>query len=93
MLSNDNIRRINDQIRTELRTVEYRTTSDENKMAAIRRIAELKALLETTPVAEELPTRKTLLKELATALIEARTEHRQAQEPRDIFEALFGRSR
>ena len=88
MLSDRNIREINNQIATELRTVNSIISSDEKKMAAIERIAKLKALLEETP--SEQPSRQSILKEVATALIEAREEARERNRPVDIFDSIFG---
>jgi len=65
MLSDQNVRRINNQIADELRTVDSICSSDQEKIAAIDRIAKLKSLL--TPQ----PSRSDILAELAEALVEA----------------------
>jgi hypothetical protein len=93
MLSADNIRKINNQIANEMRTVQRPFTSDEEKAAALDRIAKLKELLEPTQATESLPSRKTILKELAAAIIEAREDARLRNEPTTLFEALFGPTR
>ena len=46
MLSDDNIERINDQIRGELRIVDSMMSSAETKTQALDRIAKLKAILD-----------------------------------------------
>lgn len=78
MLSNDNIREINRAIESELREVTFIGTSDEEKDAALARIAKLKALLYPQPTREEL------LAELATALVEA-----QRNPPHTLADTLF----
>jgi len=94
MLDPRAIRKINDQIIDELRTVDSIASNDHEKMAALERIAKLKTLLEPTPVTPEPPvSRKTILKELAAAVLEARDEARQRNQPFDLFEALFGTRR
>lgn len=71
MLSTDNIRRINRQIENELRTVNGFITSDEDKMEAIKRIAALKALLETPAEKKEQPlTRDELVSQVAREIAE-----------------------
>lgn len=82
MLSASNVQKINDQIKRELRTVDRFVASDEEKMAAIERVAELKKLL--TPQ----PTRQEILQELAAALVEARSNPTPPQ-PRDFIDAFF----
>jgi hypothetical protein len=62
MLSNDNIRNINRQIASELRTVGAYMSSNEDKAAALARIAQLQSLLNPQP------TRQDILAELAAAL-------------------------
>lgn len=52
MLSDNNIRKINDQIKDELRTVDRAFVSHQEKMEALERIAALKALLDP-PVKNE----------------------------------------
>lgn len=86
MLSESNIRKINDQISEQLRTAGSSLRTAAEKDAALSRVAQLKALLDDT----EKPSRKTMLKELASALIEAREETRQRNEPLDFWEAVFG---
>jgi DNA-directed RNA polymerase specialized sigma subunit len=66
MLSSHTVHKINNQIQDELRIVDRFTTSHQEKMEALERIAELKKLI--TPQ----PTRSEILEELATALYEAR---------------------
>lgn len=78
MLSNDNIREINRSIERELRNVSSIATSDEEKVAALDRIAKLKALLYPQPTREEL------LAELATALVEA-----QRNPPPTLADTIF----
>jgi septal ring factor EnvC (AmiA/AmiB activator) len=65
MLSSTNVRKINDQIERELRDVNSIVTSNEDKIAALDRIARLKALLNPQP------SRSDILSELASAFVEA----------------------
>lgn len=65
MLSDDNIRKINDQIESEVRDLGSFMTDDEDKPAILDRITKLKALLSPQP------TRSDILAELAAALTEA----------------------
>jgi hypothetical protein len=94
MLSQSNINRINDQIARELRNVDSTLTDDREKAASLDRVAKLQELLNPVPTkteVEPLPSRKTLIKELALALIEAREETRERHaRPVDFIEALFG---
>jgi hypothetical protein len=86
MLSSENIRRINRQIADELRVADSITKSDEQKAAALDRALKLKELLAE----DETPSRKSILKELATAILEAREESRERNRPVDIFDSIFG---
>lgn len=52
MLSDRNISDINDQIRSELREVDSMMSSNEDKMAALERIAKLKSLLDSPTESE-----------------------------------------
>lgn len=63
MLSNDNIRQINDLIRKEIRAYDSWGADADDKSAALENIAKLQALL--TPQ----PSRSDILAELADALV------------------------
>jgi hypothetical protein len=78
MLSQDNIDKINDLIDDELHTANGAFTSHKDKMEAIERVATLKALL--TPQ----PSRTDILRELATALTEAKRTP-ASQSPSDLI--------
>jgi hypothetical protein len=67
MLSAANVSKINNQIADEIRQVERRFNSDEEKLAALDRIAKLKALLS------EQPPQTIDYDQLANALIEKLT--------------------
>jgi hypothetical protein len=54
MLSDMTVRKINNQIQDELRTVDSFVATHKEKMEALERIAALKALFDT-PVQEETP--------------------------------------
>jgi hypothetical protein len=71
MLTNATIRQINHQIQDELRIVARPSfmTSDEEKSAALDRVAKLRNILE--PEKAETPSRKAILQELADALVNA----------------------
>jgi beta-phosphoglucomutase-like phosphatase (HAD superfamily) len=58
MLSDNTIRRINDQIQDELRTVDSLSSTHQEKMEAIERITALKALFDTPVVKTAEPTHK-----------------------------------
>lgn len=62
MLSQENVKKINDLIESELRTVDRAFTDHEEKLEALERIAKLKALLSPQPSTEEI------VEMLATAL-------------------------
>lgn len=65
MLSDRNIIEINRQIERELKTVDSWMSDADDKTAALKRIAKLKALLDPQPSREEI------LKELANAIVVA----------------------
>jgi DNA-directed RNA polymerase specialized sigma subunit len=90
MLSSHAAREINNQIRDELRIVDRITTSHQEKMEALERIAKLKQLLESPT--QQTQTRGDILNELATALVEA-ADARNCRRPTSLFEALFGADR
>jgi len=52
MLSDSNIRKINSEIEDELHS--FWRLDDEEKMAAIERIAKLKSILDPAPTAEQI---------------------------------------
>lgn len=56
MLSDRNVRKINDQISDELSIVGSWTASEEDKKAALERIAQLKAILDEPSASDELST-------------------------------------
>lgn len=88
MLSDNNIRRINEQIARELRNVNSITTNNSEKMAALERVAKLKELLEDT----KQPSRGDILSELADALTKPRDD-RHIPLNANLFESIFGRRR
>lgn len=52
MLSDSNIKKINDEIESELRWIS--SSDHEDKMQTLERVAALKALLDPTPTAEQI---------------------------------------
>lgn len=52
MLYDETIRKINQQIEIELRNVDSLGSTDDEKMAALERIAKLKALFDPQPTSE-----------------------------------------
>lgn len=72
MLSADNIRRINNQIKDELSEAGRFVNSDEEKAAALDRALKLKQLLDPNPSVDEL------VEKLAAALSSPTTVHVQA---------------
>lgn len=75
MLSKDNIDRINRQIRDELRTVDSICSDHQEKMEAIERIAQLKALMSTNPPAPlQLPSDRPTLADALIELVQSRRQ-------------------
>lgn len=89
MLSNENIRKINRQIESELRNSTAFMASNEDKMAALDRVAKLKSMLEPTPEPADL--RKTIVQELAALIAE--TQKPEPTQVDTLIEALFGNRR
>jgi hypothetical protein len=86
MLSDHNVRKINDQIANELNTVDSWTASDDEKTAALDRIAKLKALLMPQP------SREQILSELADAIADrAKADYLSPQDLVDRANMLFRR--
>lgn len=85
MLSDSNIRKINDQIKKELDTVDSWVSDADDKAAALKRITKLNALLNPQPSREEI------LKELADAIVNAdrtRNPHAQPTSASDLVSEL-----
>ncbi len=91
MLTDATIRKINAQIQSELRNADSYVASQEEKLAALERVVKLKEILD--PIEVEAPSRKTIIRELASALIEAREETRDRNRPMELWEAIFGMRR
>lgn len=85
MLSDRNVRKINDQIANELRTVGGAFTSAVDKAAALDRIAKLQALL--TPQ----PSREDILTELAAAIVDETKKPHQPSPTALAIETLITR--
>lgn len=86
MLSNDNVAKINSQIAKELREADRFVNFDEEKMAALERVAKLKTLLS------EQTTQPIDYDQLATAIIEKMTQSRPEPHPlTTLIEAFLNR--
>lgn len=87
MLTEDTIRKMNDQIQEELEIVDRITYSHQEKMDALERIAKLKEILAP----QNHPSPDETLSQLATALIEKqKTDHHKESSLGLVVDILSG---